>query len=140
MKKLFILCITIFVFAFVLTGCDNTPVKTEYELNEPAKLDDIEITMVDTNYQNNVLEVEFKIKNNRDNTISIAPDTYFKLYDINQVQVPNKYQNDNNMIKKGDTINFTLQYNIQKKELYEILFYSGIVENNIKFTITNLNN
>ena len=137
MKKIFILCIAIFVFALVLTGCDNTPVKTEYELNEPAKLDDIEITMVDTNYQNNVLEVEFKIKNNRDNTISIAPDTYFRLYDINQVQVPNKYQNDNNMIKKGDTINFTLQYNIQEKELYEILFYSGIVENNIKFTITN---
>ena len=140
MKKLFTLCIAILVFALVLTGCDNTPVKTEYELNEPAKLDDIEITMVDTNYQNNVLEVEFKIKNNRDNTISIAPDTYFKLYDINQVQVPNKYQNDNNIIKKGDTINFTLQYNIQKKELYEILFYSGIVENNIKFNITNLNN
>lgn len=137
MKKIFILCIAIFVFALVLTGCDNTPVKTEYELNEPAKLDDIEITMVDTNYQNNILEVEFKIKNNRDNTISIAPDTYFRLYDINQVQVPNKYQNDNNMIKKGDTINFTLQYNIQEKELYEILFYSGIVENNIKFTITN---
>ena len=140
MKKIFILCIAIFVFALVLTGCDNTPVKTEYSLNEPAKLDDIEITMVDTTYQNNILEVEFKIKNNRDNTISIAPDTYFKLYDINQVQVPNKYQNDNNMIKKGDTINFTLQYNIQEKELYEILFYSGIVENNIKFTITNLNN
>jgi len=139
MKKLFILCIAICVFALVLTGCDNTPVKTEYSLNEHAILDDIEITMVDTSYQNNILEVEFKIKNNRDNTISIAPDTYFKLYDINQVQVPNKYQNDNNMIKKGDTINFTLQYNIQEKELYEILFYSGIVENNIKFTITNLN-
>ena len=139
MKKLFILCIAIFVFALVLTGCDNTPVKTEYSLNEHAILDDIEITMVDATYQNNILEVEFKMKNNRDNTISIAPDTYFKLYDINQVQVPNKYQNDNNMIKKGDTINFTLQYNIQEKELYEILFYSGIVENNIKFTITNLN-
>jgi len=137
MKKLFILCIAIFVFAIVLTGCDNTPVKTEYSLNEHAILDDIEITMVDATYENNILEVEFKIKNNRDNTISIAPDTYFKLYDINQVQVPNKYQNDNNMIKKGDTINFTLQYNIQEKELYEILFYSGIVENNIKFTITN---
>lgn len=137
MKKIFILCIAVFVFALVLTGCDNTPVKTEYELNEPAKLDDIEITMVDTSYQNNILEVEFKIKNNRDNTISIAPDTYFRLYDINQVQVPNKYQNDNNMIKQGDTINFTLQYYIQEKELYEILFYSGIVENNIKFTITN---
>lgn len=140
MKKLFTLCIAILVFALVLTGCDNTPVKTEYELNEPAKLDDIEITMVDTSYQNNILEVEFKIKNNRENTISIAPDTYFRLYDINQVQVPNKYQNDNNMIKKGNTINFILQYNIQEKELYEILFYSGIVENNIKFTITNLNN
>jgi len=34
-------------------------------------------------------------------------------------------------------MNYTLQYNIKNRELYEILFYSGIVENNIKFTVTN---
>ena len=42
-------------------------------------------------------------------------------------------------VQKGDTITLTLQYNIQEKSIYEILFYSGIVENNIKFTITGLN-
>ncbi len=135
MKKLLILvCLLVLT---IITGCSNE-IKTEYYLNETAKIDDIEITMIKTSYSNNILEVEFKIKNERDNTISIAPDTYFKLYDINQVQVPNKYENDNNMIKKGDTINITLQYNIQEKSIYEILFYSGIVENNIKFTITGL--
>lgn len=136
MKKLAIfLCL---IVLSIITGCSKE-IKTEYFLNETATIDDIEITMTKASYSNNILEVEFKIKNERNNTISIAPDTYFKLYDINQVQVPNKYENDNNMIKNGDTITLTLQYNIQEKSLYEILFYSGIVENNIKFTITGLN-
>lgn len=136
MKKLALfLCILVLV---TITGC-NKEIKTEYFLNETTTIDDIEITMTKASYSNNILEVEFKIKNERNNTISIAPDTYFKLYDINQVQIPNKYENDNNMIKKGDTITLTLQYNIQEKSIYEILFYSGIVENNIKFTITGLN-
>ena len=136
MKKLALfLCILVLV---TITGC-NKEIKTEYSLNETATIDDIEITMTKASYSNNILEVEFKIKNERNNTISIASDTYFKLYDINQVQIPNKYENDNNMIKKGDTITLTLQYNIQEKSIYEILFYSGIVENNIKFTITGLN-
>lgn len=136
MKKLtMFLCLLVLT---IITGCSKE-IKTEYFLNETATIDDIEITMTKASYSNNILEVEFKIKNERNNTISIAPDTYFKLYDINQVQVPNKYENDNNMIKNGDTITLTLQYNIQEKSLYEILFYSGIVENNIKFTITGLN-
>ena len=53
---------------------------------------------------------------------------------INKVQIPNKYTNDKNIIKKDETITYKLQYDVTKKELYEIYFYSQVVENNIKFS------
>ena len=70
------------------------------------------------------------IKYDADSDISLL-----KLYDINKVQIPNKYNNKLNLIKKHQTINYTLMYDVDKKQTYEIYFYSGIVENNIKFTI-----
>ena len=39
-----------------------------------------------------------------------------------------------NIIKKDETITYKLQYDVTKKELYEIYFYSQVVENNIKFS------
>ena len=77
--------------------------------------------------------------NKRDNTVTIKSDEMFKLYDINKVQIPNNYTNSTNIIKKDETITYILEYNVAKKEIYELYFYSGIVENNIKFTITGLN-
>ena len=52
------------------------------------------------------------------------------------VQIPNKYTNDKSIIKKDETITYKLQYDVASKELYEIYFYSQIVENNIKFSFT----
>ena len=57
-------------------------------------------------------------------------------YDINKVQIPNKYTNDKNIIKKDESITYKLQYDVTQKELYEIYFYSQVVENNIKFSFT----
>lgn len=112
--------------------------KSEYKMGELGYLDDIEITLTDANYINNEtgIEVSFKITNKRDNTITITPDDYFVFYDINQVQIPNKFTNDKSIIKKDETIVYKLQYDVTKKELYEIYFYSQIVENNIKFSFT----
>lgn len=126
----------IIVIGLLITACDDGYMpKTQYEMYETAVIDDIEITMMNATYNNDILEVEYKITNNRSNTISIDADTYFKLYDINMVQIPNTYENDVNIIKSNETITYTLQYNVQEKSIYEILFYSGIVENNIKFVI-----
>ena len=86
---------------------------------------------------NDIVEFTFKITNNRDNSITLNPDNNFKIYNSTNAQIPNIYSNDSNIIKSKDTMNYTLQYNIKNRELYEILFYSGIVENNIKFTVTN---
>lgn len=137
MKKICTVILVI-VLVFFVVGCDKVIPKTEYGINEEAVLDDIKIELVKaTKIENDILEVVFEITNERNNSITLSPDNNFKLYDINQVQIPNLYEANKNIIKKDETINYTLQYNTQK-DLYEILFYSGIVENNIKFTITSL--
>ena len=136
--------ISLMLFAVLLVGCgrdlSNITSKTSYKINETAKIDKLEITLTNFKYlYNDIVEFTFKITNNRKNSVTISPNVNFKLYDINKVQMPNIYSNDTSIIKKGETINYTLQYNVTEKSLYEILFYSGIVENNIKFSITNLN-
>lgn len=129
-----LLAIAIFVFAF---SEDNKYVlKSEYQIGEVGYIDDIEITLASVNYINNNtgIELTFELTNKRDNTITIIPEDYFVFYDINKVQIPNKYTNDKNIIKKDEKIIYKLQYDVTKKELYEIYFYSQIVENNIKFS------
>lgn len=126
------------VALFVVAFKDTTGIvlKSEYAFGEVGYIDDIEVTLTNASYINNDtgIEVTFEITNKRDNTITITPDDYFVFYDINQVQIPNKYSNDKNIIKKDETVIYKLQYDVTKKELYEIYFYSQIVENNVKFS------
>lgn len=134
--------ISLMLFAVLLIGCgrdlSNITSKTSYKINETAKIDKLEITLTNFKYlDNDIVEFTFKITNNRDNSITLNPDNNFKIYNSTSAQIPNIYSNDSNIIKSKDTMNYTLQYNIKNRELYEILFYSGIVENNIKFTVTN---
>lgn len=138
-KKLMIIIgaiiVSIAIFLLLNSG-DQKILKSEYSMGEDGYADDIAIKLTDAVYINNDtgIEITFKITNKRNNTITIVPDDYFKFYDINKVQIPNKYTNDNNILKKNETINYKLQYDVTKKELYEIYFYSQIVENNVKFT------
>ncbi len=136
MKKILILCLIL--FSFCLVGCSNNEVfKTEYSMNELASIDDIKLKLINASRnENNQLELVFEIENNTKRTITILPDESFKLYDINKVQIPNTYSNNSNIIKKNKKTTITLNYSVEDKKLYEIYFYSGIVENNIKFTIT----
>lgn len=129
----------------VVVGCflffnDNKDyvLKSEYKVGELGYLDDIEITLKEVSYINNNsgIELTFVMTNKRDNTITITPDEYFKFYDINKVQIPNKYTNDKSIIKKDETVTYKLQYDVYERELFEIYFYSQIVENNIKFSFT----
>lgn len=137
----YIKIISAIVLSIFLVGCgrnlNNITSKTSFEINETAKIDKLEITLINVNeIGNDTIEFIFKIKNNRSNSITLNPDNNFKIYNINSVQIPNIFSNDSNIIKSNDTVNYTLQYNIKNRELYEIYFYSGIVENNIKFTVT----
>ena len=131
-----IILIAIAIFVFAFKDNNNYILKSEYSINEVGYIDDIEVSLINASYINNDtgIEVTFKITNKRNNTITITPDDYFVFYDINKVQIPNKYENDKNIIKKNETVNYKLQYDVTKKELYEIYFYSQVVENNIKFS------
>ena len=131
-----IVLVIIAILMFVFKDNNNNILKSEYTINEVGYIDDIEVSLINAIYINNDtgIEVTFKITNKRDNTITITPDDYFVFYDINKVQISNKYENDKNIIKKNETVNYKLQYDVTKKELYEIYFYSQVVENNIKFS------
>ena len=138
----YIKIISLILISIIIVGCgrdlSNITNKTSYKINETAKIDKLEITLTNFKYlDNDIVEFTFKITNNRDNSITLNPDNNFKIYNSTNAQIPNIYSNDSNIIKSKDTMNYTLQYNIKNRELYEILFYSGIVENNIKFTVTN---
>lgn len=138
----YIKIISLILISIIIVGCgrdlSNITSKTSYKINETAKIDKLEITLTNFKYlANDIVEFTFKITNNRDNSITLNPDNNFKIYNSTNAQIPNIYSNDSNIIKSKDTMNYTLQYNIKNRELYEILFYSGIVENNIKFTVTN---
>ena len=139
-----IILIATAIFYFMVKNDNTYVLKSEYNMGEMGYLDDIEVTLKDATYINKGtgIEVTFRITNKRDNTITITPDDYFVFYDINKVQIPNKYSNDKNIIKKDETIDYKLQYDVTKKELYEIYFYSQVVENNIKFSFksSNINN
>lgn len=129
--------IALIAFAMVIIHSDNKYVlKSEYKLGETAYIDDISLVLESVQYinQESGVQLSFKITNKTKNTITITPDDYFKFYDINMVQIPNKFTNNKNIIKKDETIVYKLQYDVTKKELYEIYFYSQIVENNIKFS------
>lgn len=138
----YIKIISLILISIIIVGCgrdlSNITSKTSYKINETAKIDKLEIILTNFKYlDNDIVEFTFKITNNRDNSITLNPDNNFKIYNSTNAQIPNIYSNDSNIIKSKDTMNYTLQYNIKNRELYEILFYSGIVENNIKFTVTN---
>lgn len=139
-KKLLIFGGVIIAIIAILTAVfhnDNKYVlKSEYKLGEVGYIDDIELSLEKIEYinQESGIQLSFKITNKTKNTITITPDDYFKFYDINTVQIPNKFTNNKNIIKKDETVIYKLQYDVTKKELYEIYFYSQIVENNIKFS------
>lgn len=136
MKK--ILLIVICFIVMFITGCTSNVIpKSEYLINEEAEMDNLIITLKSASkLENDELELVFEIKNNRKDTITITADEFFKLYDINKVQIPNTYEESSAVIKKNKKRNVTLNYKVSDKKLYEIYFYSGIVDNNIKFSIT----
>lgn len=133
-----VIALIIVLFAgFVIKNSDgNHILKSEYGIQELGYLDKIEVTLEKVNYihNNTGIELTFEITNKTNNTITITPDDYFKFYDINEVQIPNKYTSNKKIVKKDETIVYKLQYDVTKKEIYEIYFYSQVVENNIKFS------
>ena len=139
-KAIFLIFVTLICVSFIIFVIMNSDgghiLKSEYSMGEAGYLDKIEVTLKKVNYIHNksAIDVTFEITNKTDNTITITPDDYFKFYDINEVQIPNKYTTNNKIVRKDETISYKLEYDVTEKELYEIYFYSQVVENNIKFS------
>lgn len=136
LKPFLIICLVLFAIVFMIANStDDKMLKSEYKIGENATLDNIDLKLSNVKYINKKsgIEITFEITNSQDNTITIKPDDYFKFYDVNKVQIPNKFENDKNIVKKNEKLIYKLQYNATKKEVYEIYFYSQIAENNIKF-------
>lgn len=136
MRKYWFGLILLVLIPFIV-GCNDNKIipKSEYKVGEEAMIDDIYLTLTSATYNDDILELVFKIRNDTGKTMTINPESNFKLYDINRVLVTNSFTNNSNVIKKGQTVSYTLNYNVSKKEIYEIYFYSGIVENNVKFAV-----
>ena len=105
-KIIKIIAIGILVLTFailIIKNIDHHILKSEYTINEPGYLDKIEVTLKNVTYinQETGIELAFEITNKTDNTITIVPDEYFKFFDINEVQIPNKFDNNKSIIKKN---------------------------------------
>lgn len=130
----------VFILFLLVAGCENKPMtnKTEFYLNEDASIDKINLKMTDYEINDNKLEITFLITNKRGEDINILADDYFKLFDSNRNQIFNSYSNSS-LIKKNETVEYKLIYDITNINSYDLYFYSGIVENNIKFSFNENN-
>ncbi len=140
--KLVLLCTLIIPF----TGCfsvEQLPSKTEFYLNEEAVIDNrYQITLNDIMSQDHFQDVEpendhylvleFKITNISSETQTIDQEKTFRLK-IGDTIYADLNHNKNTEIAPQESIMYQLIYDVNELDHYEILFYSGIVDNNIKF-------
>lgn len=145
MKKIvYVLCIC--MFALLVTACNDLSapehVKTEFKLNEVALIDNYEIQLIknekNNQYKNNIatngqyIILTFKIKNNN-KTTQFIDENNFSLTINNQVYKPTDVLNMT--IDANKTQEYTIIYDVPVNEDYELIFYSGVVTNNIEFEI-----
>lgn len=141
-----VLIITTLLSLFLLSGCNNLkePVnnKTEFYLNEEAKIDHYNIILNDIvetkSFENNnpendnYLILEFKITNNSDKTQILNSENNFKLI-IDNNTYKDLYHNTETEIQPNESIMYQVIYDVPEKDSYDLYFYSGVVSNNIKF-------
>lgn len=114
---------------------EKNTINNEYKINEEVETDKLNVKLNDVYYNDDKtgIEVSFDITNNSDKTITIDPEENFKIYNDKKEQLKNTYQNETNIIKKGETLTFTLHYESGNKESYDISFVSDQLKKDIKF-------
>jgi len=147
MRKYLLFCIMFLVS--MMCGCSDLSIdennsKTSYLKNETAIIDHYNVTMSnyivsemwnDLNPNNGqYLIVTFKIKNNSKEDKIINLNKTYELYiDGNLYKNMNQEQNIN--ISSNDEITHNLVYDVPILNTYDVLFYSGVVGNNMNFKI-----
>lgn len=108
----------------------------KYQLNEIAEANNLEVQLIDANYNNNTKQIEFtfSIKNNNMYSITINNHENFKMYGIKQTEM---FSGDLNskVIKSNDKITYSLAFSSNKLAMYEVIFSSG--KDNAIFLISN---
>ena len=146
-KVVSFILMTIFCIPF-LTGCQDLSLKedtkTSYRISEEAKLDHFQITLSDVEFKDEhlhltategtkIMILTFKVKNNANNTMSISGNS-FDLFIDNEEYYP--VASENVSINSNKEIQYEIIYEVPIKDQYSILFYSGVVTNNVSFEIT----
>lgn len=146
MKKIILL----FVVSCFLFGCNDLSLKegtnkTSFLLHEDAKIDSFNLVMTDYRIVESIdqlekpihdqfLIVEFEIENTDKTSQIISADTSYQLL-IDGKTYHNVSSSDAITIPSKQKTTYTIVYDVPKRDTYHILFYSGIVSNNIKFEI-----
>lgn len=134
MKKI----ITIFLLIFLTTGCslfgvDKIESNTMYQKGEIAVFDNYKIILDDYKIEDN-LKVNFLVTNKNSGTIMINKNS-FELIKDDIKYYPIDFQSVE--INSNETIEIDLLFDVNEiNEDDKLLFYSGIVSNNIAFDIT----
>lgn len=145
MKKIgYLICIGL-LCCFTIACSDlslDESIKTEFKIHEQANIDHYNITLNKqetlTEYQNvpasngQYLSLAFKIKNNSDTDAVIQEDNFYLEID-DHIYNPISFSQETIASKESKEI--TIIYDVPNDDNYELIFYSGIVSNNIAFDI-----
>lgn len=139
--------ILLLIISIFMVGCGNldapsTPNKTEFTVNEVATIDHYQIELNDvietSTYQgekpenDTFLILEFKITNESGEEQVITPNTNFKLM-LDDGNYSDLGHTEPVKISANDSIAYQVVYDVPEMDSYSVLFYSGVVSNNIKF-------
>ncbi len=146
-KKLFAF-VTLLCISPLLIGCggENKKPKTEFMMGEIAKIDDYEVVYTKHYFGGTNLFVNFEITNHHKEKRNIDLGEDFVLYNELSEKLENISQGTIELASK-ETMNvnlvFAINSDLNSSEMYEpiditgykILFYSGVVSNNIGFIL-----
>lgn len=139
--------ILLVLLSVCMVGCNNleapttTTNKTEFAVNEIATIDHYKVILndvIETNtYQekkpenDTFLILEFKITNESKEVQTISPNVNFKPM-LNGTYLDLGHT-ENIEIPAGESIIYQVVYDVPEMDSYSVLFYSGVVSNNIRF-------
>ena len=146
MKNILKILVFSIFFIGILAGCgvSNKAVKTEYKVNEVATIDQYRILCkgyeIINQYQDQMgkfLKIDYKITNLRDQSYYLDLQNDFQLQVDSGKYIP-AITSDHIEIKGNEEKTLEIVYDLKEyesMESYKVIFYSGVVSNNIAFVI-----
>lgn len=133
MKKIAIIGCLVLILS---TGCglENKAPQTEYKVNEEAFIDSYQIECNDFEKTDNILEVNYTLTNQSNQQVTVEPSNAFRL--VQQDQMISANEDSSVTLEPSETKKLTVTFNVtETQDQYKVLFYSGVVDNNIAFRL-----